>query len=181
MYDYATIQLNKIEGGKDILLFLSDVASPPEAVGTGGTLIPLRNGANLHVSESLTAVQTAINALRTDYLAAIRGTSPFSWGSPVSVTIASGVLTISSGGNFKVDTEAAGASDDLDTINGGSDGQLIILRAANSARTVVVKDGAGNIKSEGDMSLDNAEDTITLLYDSALAYWVEQARANNGA
>lgn len=96
-----------------------------------------------------------------------------------STTISGGVITLNSAFQA-VDTESAAATDDLDTINGGTNGQLLILRAANSARTVVVKDGTGNIQCAGDMSLDNAQDTITLLYDVA-GYWVELARSNNGA
>ncbi len=79
----------------------------------------------------------------------------------------------------RVDTEADAATDDLDTINGGSEGQVLTLRAENSARTVVVKDGVGNLRLEGDFSLDNIEDTITLIFDDP--NWLEMGRSNNGA
>ena len=100
---------------------------------------------------------------------------------PASVTIASGVISAPRS-YMIVDTESAAASDDLDTINGvGSNGQRLVLRAANSGRTVVVKDATGNIQCAGDFSLDNVQDTIELIYDSTLTAWLEIGRSDNGA
>ena len=84
------------------------------------------------------------------------------------MTIASGVITL--GANFSyfvVDTQAAAASDDLDTISNGNEGDLIFIKAANAARTVVLKDGSGNIKTNGgaDLSLDNSDDLAVLHFD----------------
>jgi hypothetical protein len=95
-------------------------------------------------------------------------------------TIASGAISVTK--SFQtVDTEADAGTDDLDTITGGNDGSLVILRAADSARTIVVKDGTGNLQLAGDMTLDNAQDTITLIYESSLSAWLEVARSGNGA
>lgn len=99
-----------------------------------------------------------------------------------ALTIASGVITVTTAISYAVvDTEAAAGSDDLDTINGGVDGARLVIRAANDARTVVVKDGTGNIQCGGDRSLDNTQDTIELIYDGTLTAWLEIAFANNGA
>lgn len=77
-----------------------------------------------------------------------------------------------------VDTYGAGpASEDLETITGGLHGDIVILRAENNARTTVIKDGVGNIKSAGDFSLDNASDHIMLIYDGS--NWCEISRSNN--
>jgi hypothetical protein len=95
----------------------------------------------------------------------------------VELTIANGVITLTQRTHV-IDTEADAASDDLATINGGVSGRMIVLRAADTNRTVVLKDGVGNLKLEGDFSLDNTEDTITLFYDGT--NWLEKARRNNG-
>ncbi len=99
-----------------------------------------------------------------------------------SKTIATGAIT-ATGSYTIVDTEASAATDDLDTITigGGASiaGATIILRAANTARTVVCKDGTGNLKLAGDFSLDNTEDTIMLIYDGT--NWLEVSRSDNGA
>lgn len=97
-----------------------------------------------------------------------------------TLTIATGAVT-ATGSYHLVDTEGAAASDDLDTINGGVDGSILIIRAANSARTVVAKDGTGNLQIAGDCTLDNAQDTLTLFYVGALSAWLEIARSDNGA
>lgn len=99
-------------------------------------------------------------------------------GSFTELTIATGVITVTSGAHT-VDTQSDAASDDLDTISGGITGQILVLSAANSGRTVVCKDGTGNLKLAGDMSLDSAEDTICLIYNGAS--WLEVSRSDNGA
>jgi hypothetical protein len=98
----------------------------------------------------------------------------------VAKTIASGAIAVTSS-HIVVDTEAAAASDDLDTITGGQDGQILVVTAANSARDVVVKDGTGNIQCAGDCTLDNIQDTITLFYNATQTAWLELCRSNNGA
>lgn len=96
------------------------------------------------------------------------------------LTIASGVVSVT-GGFHRVATEAAGATDDLDTINGGSVGMLIVLTADDSTKDVVLKDGTGNLNLAGDCTLDNIEDTITLIYSTTNSKWKEVCRSNNGA
>lgn len=94
------------------------------------------------------------------------------------LTIASGVVTATQSYHV-IDTEADAGSDELNTINGGSAGQIIIIRAEDSFRTVVCKDGTGNLQLEGDMSLDHTSDTLMLIYSGM--YWYELSRSNNGA
>lgn len=93
------------------------------------------------------------------------------------LTIASGVVTIASTYStfYDIDTEADAASDDLDTINGGEDGEIIIIRAENAGRTVVIKHNTGNIHLQGamDHALCNLEQHLMLRYDGS--DWVEVA------
>jgi hypothetical protein len=94
----------------------------------------------------------------------------------LELTISNGIITLSQR-NHVVDTESDLATDDLTTIYGEIAGQTFLLRAAHDNRTVVVKDG-GNLKLEGDFSLNNTEDTITLYFDGT--DWLEKARRDNG-
>jgi hypothetical protein len=94
------------------------------------------------------------------------------------LTISGGVITATQS-NHDVDTQNDDAADDLDTINGGTAGMILVLTAENNGRTVTVKDGTGNIQCGGDRALDNTEDTMTLIYDGS--EWLELAFANNGA
>jgi hypothetical protein len=89
----------------------------------------------------------------------------------VSLTISSGEVSIIAQAPkifATIDTEGAIASDDLDKINGGYAGQEIIIQAADSARTIVIKDGA-NIRCQGgtDFSLDHVNDKWHGIFVSA--------------
>lgn len=99
-------------------------------------------------------------------------------GASTELTIATGAVTATKS-YHTIDTEGDAASDDLDTISGGRAGQILVVQANNSARTVVLKDGTGNLKLSGDISLDNAEDTATLVSDGT--NWYLLASSNNGA
>ena len=94
-----------------------------------------------------------------------------------NLTIASGVITVTNSVHL-VDTEAAGATDDLDTINGGSEQQILILGPVSGARDVVVKSGTGNIGCAGgvDFTMNQLGDRWYGFYSSALSAWVEIAR-----
>jgi len=91
------------------------------------------------------------------------------------LTIATGAITATQS-YHSVDTQDDDATDDLDTINGAATGNILVLVAANSARTVVVKDSSGNIKLEGDFSMDNVNDTLTLI--GRTTEWLELSRTN---
>ena len=101
-----------------------------------------------------------------------------SLGPGTTLTIAGGVIT-ATGTRHQVDTEGAAASDDVDTINGFAGGRLLVLNALESARTVVLKDGTGNLRLAGDCTLDHETDTIVLVYRSGSAAWTELCRSDN--
>ena len=106
------------------------------------------------------------------------GVRRFGLASSGTLTISSGAVTVGSGNNYLIDTESAGATDDLTTISGGVfDGQMLIIRPASSSRDVVVKDGTGNIRCVGDFTMDNGQDRMVLMFDGS--NWVELCRADN--
>jgi hypothetical protein len=99
------------------------------------------------------------------------------------LTIATGAITVSRTDPVlyhKVETQGAVSSDDMDTINGGYAGQVLVLQATNSARTVVAKDGTGNLVLNADRSLDNTEDKLMLINLNGTD-WHELSFSNNGA
>ena len=104
-----------------------------------------------------------------------------------SQTIASGAISIPASHApiqaILVDTESAAATDDLATINitgGGKTGQIFVIYAADPSRTVVLKDGTGNLNLAGDMSLDASSDSITLQWWEDDGFY-ELSRSNNAA
>ena len=102
-------------------------------------------------------------------------------GPQATATIASGAITVPSS-RFTllqpVDTEAAAATDDLDTINGGREGQIVTFFGVANARDVTYKDGTGNLRLAGDFVASSGEDKITLQKQAVT--WYEISRSDNG-
>lgn len=93
-----------------------------------------------------------------------------------TATIASGVITATRS-FMTIDTQGGAATDDLDTINGGSEGDILVLISTNNARDITVKDFTGNIQLNGDFLMDTTGDTLTLIKSST--NWKELSRSNN--
>ncbi len=121
--------------------------------------------------DEIDALKEKVKALEAQHPAS------YYFGAATELTIAGGVITRTRF-NHTVDTQGDAGTDDLDTINGGVSGMLLLLQAANDARTVVVKNGTGNIHLPADFSLDSNEDTILLLYNGTA--WYQIASSNNG-
>lgn len=90
------------------------------------------------------------------------------------LTIAAGVIAPTNM-HHSVDTESDAASDDLDTITAPASFplfNLLIIRPADDARSVVVKHNTGNIILVGgaDITLDDITDHLLLFYDGT--QWV---------
>ena len=101
--------------------------------------------------------------------------------SPSNVTLSGDAFTASR--SFHKVSGEGGSADDIVTINGGSDGDILYLRANDGAVTITVK-STGNIDLQttgGDFAMDNAGDMIHLIYDSGTTKWHEVARSDNGA
>lgn len=97
------------------------------------------------------------------------------------LTIASGVITKTQSWHT-IDTQADVASDDLDTINGGVDGDILYARANHTDRTVVVKHGTGNILCAGgaDITLDSTGLFVLFIYDGTLSKWLAMQGGGGG-
>lgn len=142
-----------------------DINSEPNTIITGAAFYNVSNS-----NASSTLLLTADEGVSTPKLLL----TPQS----TILTIASGVVTVTDSVH-RVDTEGSAASDDLDTINGGADGYVLILRTVANARDVVLKDATGNLYLSGDFTLSRDQDTITLRFDALLNGWVELSRSDN--
>jgi hypothetical protein len=85
-------------------------------------------------------------------------------GAASELTISGGIVTKTQS-YHTIDTEGDGATDDLDTINGGSAGDVLIFSPNHTDRTVVVKTGTGNILCDADITLDTSTEYVVLIYD----------------
>lgn len=96
------------------------------------------------------------------------------------LTISSGSITVTAS-NHRVDTESDAASDDLSTIVGGADGEILIIRPQDDARTIVIKHGVGNISTQSgqDITLDDTDKSAMLRYDAVKTEWLEICSAGS--
>lgn len=95
-------------------------------------------------------------------------------------TIVSGAVRVR-GNSFsalRLDTEGGAATDDLDTIDNGSSGQVIVLFTSVNARDVLVKHNTGNIQLTGgvDFNLTSVDKKIALMWTETISKWVELYR-----
>ncbi|MDX0499012.1 hypothetical protein GOC68_22485 [Sinorhizobium medicae] len=92
-------------------------------------------------------------------------------------TIASDAITILNPAvaRYRLDTEGAAATDNLATINGGTDGQVVAFTTTSDARDVVLKHNTGNIFLKGavDRTLGTINDIVVLMFSSFAGKWLE--------
>jgi hypothetical protein len=96
-----------------------------------------------------------------------------------SSTIATGAITANHGIKvIIVDTEAAAAADDLDTISyTGREGDELSVRINSGARIVTLKDNTGNLRLNGDYAVPNVDSRIKLVWGGST--WSEVSRSTN--
>lgn len=95
--------------------------------------------------------------------------------SAVELTISSGAVTKSQA-YHSIDTEGDTAEDDLDTISGTSEGNIIAIRAEHADRTVVLKNGIGNLILGADIYLDDTDKHVMLISDGTNLHLLFTAR-----
>jgi len=94
---------------------------------------------------------------------------------PVSqLTVVSGAVTITR----SYHSIFSAANVNLTTINGGEEGDILVIRGAATSGTISVRDNTVNLRLAGNFSLSDATDTMVMLFDGA--NWIELCRSNNG-
>lgn len=100
-------------------------------------------------------------------------------GAAETLTIASGVITVTSSMGNVVVVPQSGTSDDLDKINGGTDGQTLILAPGRDGDQITVRNwqntsGVGNIDMRGagnNRTLLDRHDSLFLMWRAATNHW----------
>lgn len=111
-----------------------------------------------------------------DLLLGVQSGNTMEMTAATELTIASGAIA-STQASHTVDTQNDDPTDDLDSITGGTADQLLVLRPANAARTVVLKHAIGSNKIANlggrDISLAEATDVALLFYNGT--QWITVA------
>ena len=102
-------------------------------------------------------------------------------GTPVELTIDSGGAVTVTQTRHTIDTFADAATDNLDTINGGSAEDIIVLSSAASTRNTTIRDtsvSGGNILLAGDTAFTFININDTIAFRNRDSSWFELWRAN---
>jgi hypothetical protein len=147
------------------------LVTPILGTPTSGTLTNCTGPTSMITSGTFADARIAESNVTQHKAATNANVGILSFATPTELTISGGVATMTQT-RHQIDTEGDAATDDLDTINGGSEGQILILKAINGARTVVVKHGTGNIATADtvDISLDEFRKFIVLMYQGSTWY-----------
>ena len=91
------------------------------------------------------------------------------------IVISGGVITVTN--TFHSIRVETGSSDNLDTINGGVDGQILIIKPYDN-NNIVLKNNADNILCNGasDITLNTSQDIAMLIYQSDT--WIQLFYSN---
>jgi hypothetical protein len=134
------------------------VATLPDAVAHAGGVISVTDGNN---GGPCLARSNGTDWLRVELGQAVSTAAP----EAPTLTIASGAVTVTPGIYvFRLDTEGAGASDDLTSINGMVPGRIYTFTSVDSARVIVMKNSVGNLQLAGaDFTIDLSLSMIQLM------------------
>jgi hypothetical protein len=129
------------------------------------------DGQNIDAADVTTPIANLKTAVE-DTLNGAQGFDQINLGASSEVTIAGGAIAISRS-HHRVDTEANAASDDLDTISGGAEGDVLMVRLENAARVVTVRHNTGNVhlSNARDVTLSSANQVLRLFYTGTR--WVD--------
>ena len=131
------------------------------------------------VNSDYTLANAAITANEYSFLAVPQG-FPDRFNYAATVIVSDTITAMITGpiSFMIVDTEGALSTDNLSTINGGANGDVLVLAQADNGRDVTVIDGTGNLRLNGNCVFTVTRDTITLIKSGTL--WLEMARSLNG-
>ncbi len=164
-YAGAGLQHVRVNAGATALEFIANTflnqTDTPAAYATHGLK-------HVRVNAGATALE----------FATLTGPVVINFGALETLTISGGVVTRSATSSFFNIAAETGTVDDLDTINGGSDGDMIVLRSDSGDDIDITE--AGNIQLVGTTrTIDNPMDKFTCIYDSAAGKWCEISQAGN--
>ena len=133
------------------------------------------------IKDKLLQIATLLRGNRAHWGLHARKTIDTSGTEVATLTIGTGVITVSQGFHM-VDTESTtNVTDDLDIISGGMNGDILILQAANGSRSIVVKESS-SINGTGDFTLDTTADKYMLIHVSGAgtaSVWDKLGGSNN--
>lgn len=146
----SVLLLNKTGVGAGVMLEISNSGTGRDVQGNGSDWF-VENGGHARLTTLRTPLKTTL-------------------------TIAAGVVTKS--GGYHLIAGQGGVADDLDTIDGGTTGDWLVLRAASDTVDITIKNLTGNIASGADFIMNSDKDIVVLFFVGTV--WYAMVLQNNG-
>jgi hypothetical protein len=131
----------------------------------------------------MTAIETELGVdvagtasnLVTRLARSLSGAGNLDFASATTLTIATGSITPTQNWHL-IETQAAAATDDLDTIvaTNATDGFILYVRQVDDARCFTIRNDIGNILTPSGLNVatTNAQQVITFVYDGTTSKWM---------
>jgi len=95
-----------------------------------------------------------------------------------ALTVTTNAVTVGDFSQYLIDT--SGAAQTVTTINGGIDGQLVLLKASSVSNALTISNSSGiKLQSGASFVTSSLQDNILLEYDSTNSYWTEVSRSSS--
>ena len=136
---------------------------------SGVSSVFTRTGAVVAAADDYTKEQiTGLKTTDSPTFAGLNSTGFINVGAPVSVTLSSGNITITSSFHT-MNSESAGNPDQLDNILGGTAGDILFLKDNANTEDITIKDSGGNIRTGGaDITLINTDSLAAFIFDGTI-------------
>lgn len=178
-YDYRS------GGGSIVVTMAADVKSDGY-MNIGGIIYETPAAGDVDVTDNVPLFLSS-DLTKQDSFTVHAEVGMLTFGTNWFLEVASGAIDISGSAasrvkrrtRIKVGTEGTAATDDLDTINGGQDGDILIVSSFVDGQATTLKNNTGNLKIGADFTLATTADRILLMYDSGLSKWVQISRSTN--
>lgn len=166
--DLATINNGSV--GRQMFVRIANAARNVRIVQTGNIRLPTAG-----TSSTLTSINQVAWFLHdgTNWLGLIIPTGILlNHGASSALTIASDAITVNQT-RHTLNNEATAALDDLATINGGNNGDVLALSNSNAAQATILRHNTGNIRLIGqrDRVLHGSNEQILLMFNGGV--WIE--------
>ena len=133
------------------------------------------------IKDKLLEVATLNKGNRTHWGMHARKTIDTSGNEVATLTIGSGKITVTQGFHLVDSESTTNTTDDLDIISGGVNGDFLLIKPANTSRSIVVKDSS-SIRGTGDFTMDDIADNYYLVHISGVgtaSVWERVSDSNN--
>lgn len=139
----------------------SNISTSPLTQYGSYTIVNGSNGSSTHYGHYITASGGGTNWSSYNAAGDVYIADTLNFGAGSALTISSNAITAT---KSRHTVTSSGASDTLNTINGNTSGDILILRGT-AGKTITVADGAGNIQCGTNRTLAGANDIMLLFYD----------------